>query len=455
MSSRNTRLSEKEIQFTLAKFGLYLKSSYSNYVNLSTELEALCEKNHINIVKMYQFTNKRKRQYKCEECRREELLEILKKYSVEVGFPTQRAFNTSNGLPSYSTYIEFFGSFKNAILESGIEIPKDRERYFNREKLSDQEMLSLLRYYTKEKLKANLTLLTYDDIDGIPNMPHSSCYASRFGTLDNAYKLIGYDREAYNRKMIEDDMKRKFLDLTRILGRTPNSRDIDAYSKKGLCYAMKTYETYFGSLYKLQLGLGVVPTGSGIIRNLTNDELIENLRILGEELGRVPTVFDIENKYLYSYNNYAKRFGSFENALIRAEFKSYNRKIFISESGIKCFSYIEFLFVGMLEKYGFIFKKETLYSKYIVNFSAKIKFDFVLEIDEKKYFVEIFGIEGNKTYDEKCELKRRICLENGLPLIEFKTNEIHGRSARELKYILFAKIAKVNNLIDNISIIVG
>ena len=62
----------------------------------------------------------------------EQLLEILRKYNDEVGFPTQRKFKTSNGLPSSVTYFNRFGSFQNAILLSGIEIPESRKRYFNR-----------------------------------------------------------------------------------------------------------------------------------------------------------------------------------------------------------------------------------------------------------------------------------------------------------------------------------
>jgi len=55
----------------------------------------------------------------------EELLVILKDYSINIGFPTIRQFNTSNNLPSYTLYYDRFGSFKNAILLSDIEIPPE------------------------------------------------------------------------------------------------------------------------------------------------------------------------------------------------------------------------------------------------------------------------------------------------------------------------------------------
>jgi hypothetical protein len=66
----------------------------------------------------------------------EELLSILKQYSIEQEFPTQRKFKKSCGLPCSVTYFNRFGSFKNAILMAGIEIPEDRLRFFNRSEYS-------------------------------------------------------------------------------------------------------------------------------------------------------------------------------------------------------------------------------------------------------------------------------------------------------------------------------
>ena len=43
------------------------------------------------------------------------LINILKDYYNNFGYPTQRKFRTSNGLPSYGTYVLRFGTFQNAI----------------------------------------------------------------------------------------------------------------------------------------------------------------------------------------------------------------------------------------------------------------------------------------------------------------------------------------------------
>lgn len=85
----------------------------------------------------------------------EELLEILKNYS-KIKFPTYRDFNSKNGLPSGRTYVDRFGSFQNAILKAGIEIPKERLRYFNREQLPDNVLLDLLKQETEKMIKKKI-----------------------------------------------------------------------------------------------------------------------------------------------------------------------------------------------------------------------------------------------------------------------------------------------------------
>ncbi|MDM5226081.1 hypothetical protein QUF73_07640 [Cytobacillus sp. NJ13] len=441
MGQRNTKLSEFEIKILLSKYGLELETSFSNYKNIYSEIEVKCKNNHINNIRMYQITDKRRKgEYKCPDCQKDELLRIMRNYYLSVGFPTQRAFKAINGLPNYGTYNNLFGSFKNAILTAGIPIPEEREGYFDRKSLTDNEMLILLKHFTNEKLKTSITLLTYDEIDEISNMPHSSCYANRFGSLENAYKKIAINSGEFNRRMIKKDMKEKYLQVKDLIGRTPNSRDLDEYSKKGICYAMKTYETHFGSLFNLQTELGFKPTGNGLMRNITDEELINNLRILGNELGRIPTVIDVENRYSYGYENYAKRFGTFDDALIKAGYKNIRRRVFITKGGIKCFSLIEYEFTNMLEEYGYNFKKDVLYSMFIPDFKRKLKLDYILLINDETHYVEIFGIEGSDAYEKIKKLKRETFNEEKLKLIEFSHSEISRKTTSELKNLLMTKI---------------
>ena len=83
------------------------------------------------------------------------------------------------------------------------------------------------------------------DIESNPEMASSSTYLKRFNSIDNMYKLIGYNYYEYNRKSLEADMLIKYKNLCSYLKRTANSRDIDKYHKLVDGYACKTYLEHF------------------------------------------------------------------------------------------------------------------------------------------------------------------------------------------------------------------
>jgi hypothetical protein len=372
----------------------------------------------------------------------DELLHIMRIYYDTIGFPTQRKFNSKNNLPAYGTYWERFGSFKNAILMSGIKIPKERERFFDRESLTNEEMLRLLDYFTKEKLKNNIYLLTNDEIDNIENMPSCSVYVSRFGGVVNAYKLIDIDYHMFNKNALEEDMKLKYTELKNKLGRVPNSRDLDRASQSGECYAMNTYENHFGKLVNIQNIMGDIPTILG--KNLDEDEAIERLKDLGIRLGRTPIRQDIcDCDWLPSDSFYYRKFGSYSEALKLAGFEP-NTKIYITNKGNKALSYLEYKFLNMIEKFNLKFRKEVYYRKIIEGFKRNFRFDFILELNNKIYFIEIFGIENNDFYNNRKEEKIKICKDKNIPLIDLYKQDIICKSETELFNLLQENINNLN-----------
>jgi len=372
----------------------------------------------------------------------EHLIEIMIDYYNNIGFPTQRKFKATNCLPAYGVYYERFGSFKNAILISNIKIPEERRRYFDREKLTNNELLRLLDYYTKEKLKKDIYLLTNDNIDDIPNIPNAGVYASRFGGVLNAYTLIGINYNEFNNKSLEKDMVEKYVKLKTILSRVPNSRDLDEYCKDGLCYSMNAYENHFGGLYKLQTICGFTPTVQG--RNKTDKNLIDDLLKLKSELGRIPKISDIDEcEYMSSGSFYSKIFGSYYNALKICGFtdKEINKKAYYTKGGTKCFSQYEYKMALVLEKYNFKFTKDIEYYKdYIVGFDKKYRFDFVIEYESNRFFIEIFGIEGNQKYNEKTYEKIKLCKDNNLKLIDYYPSDLFHIKHKDLLNSLMIKI---------------
>lgn len=372
----------------------------------------------------------------------EQLLQYIRDYYKNVAFPIEREFKTSNGLPSYALYFIRFGTFKNAILIAGIDIPEERLRFFDREKLTDEEMLYLLKYYTNEKLKNNIYLLTNDEIDSIKAMPHSSTYNTRLEGVVKSYKKIDIDYYEFNKIALEKDMKEKYIELAEKLGHVPNSREIDKSSNIGECYSMGTYIEHFGLLSQFQKDMGHIPTRLG--HSISKNDALDGLKRLGDKLNYTPTIIDVNVcPYLPSSNYYRESFGSFADSLKIAGFD--NVTIYVSPKGNKALSLIEYKFLLMLENKAIPFEKEEYYRKYIDGFKRNFRLDFTIMYNDKKYLIEIFGIVGNDKYDERKAEKIKLCKENNLPLIEIYYSDFYKADEDKLHNLLLNKIDELND----------
>jgi hypothetical protein len=397
-------------------------------------------KNYTNFLKEcnIDISNDSERFIKHRNMTDEELITYIQDYYKSIGFPTEREFNSKNNLPSYTLYFQKFGSFKNAILISGIDIPENKIHYFDREQLSDEEMLTLLKYYTNEKLKNDKYLLSGKDIDNNKSMPHSGTYVARFGGIVKSYEKIGINYQEYNKKVLEQDMIDKYLRLYKKLGYTPDSREIDRESNKNQCYSMTTYISHFGSLYHLQQLCGLTPTGIG--RNKSDKDLIIDLQTLNKILGRIPTVYDLKDfDFCASQRKYSYVFNSYANALIKAGFKP-NTKFQFTKNNTLCNSSYDYMMTKMLENHNIIFSKEDYYRDYILDFDKAYRFDFIIIINNNKYFIEIFGIEGNDKYDKKKLEKIQLCKDNNIPLIQYYPDAFLSNNQEELYFDFIDKV---------------
>lgn len=376
----------------------------------------------------------------------EELLQALREYNKNIGFPTQRGLKPSEGYPNGRIYHERFGSFKNAILLAGLEIPENRKMYFDRESLNDKEMLKLLEYHTNEKLKIDTQLLTGSDIEEIKGMPSVATYVRRFGGIVDAYKKLGVDYYEFNRKKSKEKLEDDYHRLAKALGHAPHSRDLDRASLKGLTASAKTYAEHFGSILKTQVTLGYEPTNLGDL--VTDEEILEGIIRLSEEIGDIPTQRDItECEYLPSLSRLASSFGTFRKTLIEAGFdeKEIRGKVRTTNNSNVCYSRYELLFCKTLENRKIKFEKDVKYEDYVSNLGKRYTCDFVAEIDEQTYFIEVFGITNSSSYDKRTEEKIRLCKENGLKLIEIYPEDIWGKTQDEIYEML---LDRINSLFD-------
>lgn len=373
----------------------------------------------------------------------EYLLQVLRDYNDTVGFPTQRRFNTKNGLPSYTTYFKRFGSFQNAILISGIKIPQNRMKYFNRVEMSDDELLLKLKNFTIQHLKTNIYLPTNKVLESCNSIPSMSVYNKRFGGMNDMFKCIGYDYDDFNLNAKKTDMINKYKELCAELGHTANSREIDKASIKndGYYYSCSTYINNFGNISELQKQIGVELSGNVIGK--TKEEMLVELKRLADELGYPPFQKDIDEcKYTSSSNKYTYEFGGILNALEMIGFNNIKseRKQYYTKNGTKCLSFYEYSFCTMLEDYGVEYAKEEYYSKYITGFDKKYRFDFVVNVNNKKYPIEIFGITGVKEYDLKTKEKIKLCFENEIALICLFSEDFTIKNSKTLYKKMLNKI---------------
>jgi Homing endonuclease associated repeat len=119
-------------------------------------------------------------------------------------------------------------------------------------------------------------------------------------------------RRRYSDDEILDELRASFERL----GRSPTMREF-AQDPKARVHPQTVIE-HFGTWNAAKRAAGLFPR-----RFLTRDELLEQLRALGVELGRTPTARDLaaRRRALPSASLYAHTFGSLANALREAGFE--------------------------------------------------------------------------------------------------------------------------------------
>lgn len=372
---------------------------------------------------------------------KEEIISLVKNWYDANGNIVIRDLRHKNGLPSTTQVINVFGSFKNCLIECGIDL--GNEKLFSRKKLSDEKLIHDFKCFVEEFLKSHITLPTYSDIDESNTLNSSDIYNKRFKSINNLYKLIGFDMEDFNNTAIEKDMIKKYKEQCDKNGHTLNSREIDAISQldKRKIYASTTYILHFGSIHNLQEMCGYYKTKPG--KGITKNEMIDNLKWLSEKLGRTPVQKDlILYKNIPSISMYCREFGCFKIALKEAGLKS--KRIFKTKNGIICRSTYELKLAQVLESYDIKYKNEIMYNKVIPDFDRRYRFDFVININNNKYYIELFGIESNPGYDKRKKEKIEICEKYNIPLIQLYQGDIYAKTNKEIYDTLFEHIKKID-----------
>jgi HNH endonuclease len=123
-------------------------------------------------------------------------------------------------------------------------------------------------------------------------------------------------RAGLRRRYTDEDILEELRAAAERLGRSPTMREF-ARDPDARVHPQTVIE-HFGTWNAAKRAAGLYPR-----RFLTREELLEQLRALGEELGRIPTARDLgaRRRSLPSVSLYAHTFGSLANALREAGFE--------------------------------------------------------------------------------------------------------------------------------------
>ena len=175
------------------------------------------------------------------------------------------------------------------------------------------------------------------------------------------------------------------------------------------------------NIRSMALKLGFHKTKEKSVKWYDKDQMIEQLKELGEHLERTPRGDELVLYGLPSVKTFERRFGGYQNACELANLNPNSSlfgksNVYYSINNDLCFSKSELLITNFLIDNGIIYKKEEMYNKYCEDDRCGLKrVDWVIE---KNIFVEYFGMPEKIFYFERMKEKRNICSDNNIELIE-------------------------------------
>lgn len=220
---------------------------------------------------------------------------------------------------SLNTYYEVFGSFLEAVGKAGLK--PNYQQKFDKEKLLE-ELRALRR-----KLKR--PLLGKDVVKARKKGKVSSVYHFQraFGTIPQAIAAAGAGKKTYTR----EEMIRILRQIDVKLERPVQTSDIDELFRSGEGPSHRAIQREFGGIAKARRAAGIKNThrkakqATGHWQKYTPEELLKQLKSLGESLGRKPTMRDInkvsKEGLCASSTTFASVFGSLPEAYRQAGYK--------------------------------------------------------------------------------------------------------------------------------------
>jgi hypothetical protein len=244
------------------------------------------------------------------------LINEIHRLKEELGRPPRYNDIDIKGKFSYQDYKDQWGSWTQAMKAAELgehvrETPDD-----------DEDLLEEMRRLADELGKTP----TQTDMDENGRYSLSS-YRISFGDWNEAVKSAGLEPYSVPASPDRDFLLDELHRVADELGETPTMREM---AEKGK-FTSSPYETEFGTWNNALETAGFEPN---LRRNISDDNLLEEMRRLADELGRTPTGEEMEEQGRYSTNVYETRFGSWSETVKEAGLEPKKGRKKISEEDL-------------------------------------------------------------------------------------------------------------------------
>lgn len=245
----------------------------------------------------------------------EAMLEALRRLLKEHGYLSSNLIEESKSVPACSSYYRRFGSLSAAYQLIGYTSDPKRWRRLRRSEgrsASNQALLVSLR----EALQ-RCGRLSNAIIDEERSLPCSMTYVSRFGSIMNAYRLIGYipDRyqTRYNRPKGLSD--REILDALRRLWQKKGRLSLEIIGASSEVPSQKTFVSRFGCLTRAYALIGYPSRRRRMTSlRLPEEQMLERLRGLLHKHGFLSGALIDESPHVPTRTAYKNHFGGLKGA---------------------------------------------------------------------------------------------------------------------------------------------
>lgn len=182
--------------------------------------------------------------------------------------------------------------------------------------ISDEELINDVLRVAKLCETDRLSMFNYNELGNY----HSSTICKRFGSWNNAMEQAGlsiYKHYGYKRQHYEQD-EDFFADMRRIASQLQKKYITTGEYKQYGQYNGSSMLRKYGSWDEIleKAGLSPTPFRLGKGKEISDEELFQDIERVWIKLGRQPTITDVKNgEFSFGQNTFVRRFGGWRGTL--------------------------------------------------------------------------------------------------------------------------------------------